>query len=426
MKSAKVLIWVAIILLSLVSLASASDAQIFSKEEVWQIVPAMEEGFYKIQIILKRGLYLNLNKIPDVETVDNWQLRDGWGHKLVIREIVPKATTSGISQIILTLKKDPLSSITVDFRNNRLGVARRLNTIAGDGGRIAYTDHEAFYTQAYPTTIQVERMLDQAAMVSFAYDLQGVIIGYNALRTADYKALAWRYQLNLGSEGAFGSLARVRNGTSSFMKAQANRFYYTTYNRALQVETYFGYFVETALDQRTEQMLQLRNKTMGAGVMFEVPYTNFLAELDLDKQMTRDVAPLRVRYEHLWSGQDYQGFFTPSRNIIDLEWELPFSRFLILDLGYEWNLMAEPMPIYSQKEGGMVSRDKVGQASYYHVRLAQELAFFLDALGDVPFFDIRDSAFIANNFIYFEYAAGRQAPSFEDRIERKLGISISF
>jgi hypothetical protein len=426
MKSAKVLIWVAIILLSLVSLASAGDAQIFSKEEVWQIVPAMEEGFYKIQIILKRGLYLNLNRIPEIETVDNWQLRDGWGHKLVIREIVPKATTSGISQIMLTLKKDPLSSVTVDFKNNRLGVARRLNSIAGDGGRIAYTDHEAFYTQAYPTTVQVERVLDQAAMVSFAYDLQGVIIGYNALRTAEHKALAWRYQLNLGSDGTFGSIASVRNGTSSFIRAQANRFYYTTYNRALQVETYFGYYLETVLDQRTEQMLQLRNKALGAGFMFEVPYTNFLSKLELDRQMTRDVAPMRVRYDHLWSGLDYQGFFTPSRNIIEVEWELPFSRFLILDLGYEWNLMAEAMPIYTRADGGIIDRTKVGDASFYHVRIAQELAFFLDALGDVPFFDIGDSAFIANNFIYFEYAAGRQAPSFEDRIERKIGISVSF
>ncbi|HEX03863.1 MAG TPA: hypothetical protein ENH10_01725, partial [Bacteroidetes bacterium] len=310
MKSAKVIIWIAIILLSLVSVSRASDEQIFSKEEVWQIVPAMEEGLYKIQIVLKRGLYLNLNRIPEVEFGDNWQLRDGWGHKLVIREIVPKATTSGISQIVLTLKKDPMSSVTVDFKNNRLGVARRLNTIAGDGGRIAYTEDEAFYTQAYPTTIQLERVLENAAMVSFSYDLQGVLVGFNALRTVDNKALAWRYQLNLGSEGTLGSIGRVANGTNTFLNLQANRYYYTTFNRSLMVETYFGYFVETAYDQRTERMLRVMNKTLGAGVTVEVPYTNFLAKLDLDRMMTRDVPPLRLKLEHFWSGKNDIGWST--------------------------------------------------------------------------------------------------------------------
>ncbi|MCB2211566.1 hypothetical protein KQI52_05585 [bacterium] len=426
MKSAKVVVWIAIVVLSLVSLAHADNGQIFSKEEVWQIVPAMEEGFYKIQIILKRGLYLDLSRIPEIELDDNWKLRDGWGHKLTIREITPKATTSGISQIIITLKKDPLSSVTLDFKNNRLGVARRLNTIASDGGRIAYTDHDAFYTQAYPTTVQVERVLDQAAMVSLSYDLQAVVIGYNALRTSEFKPLAWRYQLNLGSEGTFGSLSRVRNGTESFLKAQATRFHMTTFNRTLQVETYVGYLFETALDQRTEQMLQVRNKTLGAGFEVEIPYTNFLAKLELDKQMTRDVAPMRFRYDHYWSGKDHQGWSTPSRNIIELDWELPFSRFLILDLGYQYNTFAMPLPIFVQGDGGAISRERIPDASYYHVRVAQELAFLLDAIGDIPLLDIKDSAFIANNFFYFEYASGRQAPAFENRIERKVGISVSF
>ena len=82
------------------------------------------------------------------------------------------------------------------------------------------------------------------------------------------------------------------------------------------VETYFGYFVETAYDQRTERMLRVMNKTLGAGVTVEVPYTNFLAKLDLDRMMTRDVPPLRLKLEHFWSGQNDIGWSTAPRNAV--------------------------------------------------------------------------------------------------------------
>jgi hypothetical protein len=335
----------------------------------------------------------------------NWQLR---GIRSAYRVYYVSSNVTGQKRF-LRADIDPADDLLVEYRGDGSGpqTLEVKSKIAGkEHGGITFAKGRAL-------SLGVRRVTDKRAIYAADYSFDVTVAAHQM--SAGGKSIFLRsLSLDLTSSGTIGGEEFVRNGTQTRLGIAAKPFLFAG-GLIYRLEGSVSYVIETRLDEITDNLLQVANKTAQAGVEIEVPYTNYpVYKLHAATGYARLAMPLTVSASYLLEGKDGNGATTPRRWDVSAMYELAFSPFLILR--GEWN--------YSHIPDGLPDARK--DARCYTLSIAQDLDVVAKEIGILKMIIGDSEAARGRHFVFYKISSGRQAPNFQDINEQSLGFGTYF